>query len=349
MTVPRNTPFAAARKVALALFLAVVPVAPGAAQTDEAARGVPFVTNRDRTGDSLPRAVYGDGRGSLQGGWCDVSETRLDLLAPLADASTLRIPEEILRVAGVRARPPAEIMDAVAASTGDRAPVFYTHGFFIDFDKGCRRATLFQENIRAQGRFLWFSWPSDGAILNYTFDESDLYWSVPAMASAIIDFAARFGPGRLNVAGHSLGARGLALALAEVATRAPDLKLGEVVLLAPDMDVAIFADLLDRLRPLASGITIYVSDNDRPLKLSEQVHGYPRLGQAGNDTARLTGVDVIDLSALPLRSPTGHLYHVYSPAVGADLDQLFSQGIRADARSNMTRIGPNLWQLTSGE
>ena len=64
--------------------------------------------------------------------------------------------------------------------------------------------------------------------------------------------------------------------------------LGQVVLLAPDMDAEIFATMLPRIRPIMEGLTIYVSGTDRPLALSEQLHGYARLGQAGNDVSTST-------------------------------------------------------------
>ena len=40
---------------------------------------------------------------------------------------------------------------------------------------------------------------------------------------------------------------------------------GHVVLLAPDMDFGIFERVLPRIRPIVSSITVYVSDEDRPL------------------------------------------------------------------------------------
>ncbi|MEM9392706.1 MAG: alpha/beta hydrolase [Pseudomonadota bacterium] len=332
----------------LSLGLGTAELAQAQQSVSSGASSLPFLTLRDRTGESSPQKYFGDDRSDLKAGWCDVRETKLSLLTPLAEASTLRIPDEITRLSAIRETSPDAIYDAVRDSTGDARPLFYTHGFFIDFDKGCRRATLFMQNTRTEGRFLWFSWPSDGAIFNYTHDEADLYWSLPEYADAILEMHRRFGPNRVDVAGHSLGGRGLVLALNEVAVREPGTRLGHVVLLAPDMDADIFAGILPRIRPIVDSLTIYVSGTDRPLALSEQLHGYARLGQAGNDVSAFTDVEIIDVTDLPLRSPTGHLYHIYNPEVGADIDQLLSQGKRASERENLTKIGPNLWSLTRG-
>ncbi|MDJ0993210.1 MAG: alpha/beta hydrolase [Dinoroseobacter sp.] len=337
---------------ALALAFAAPLTYTGAAlaQQDQSsgAQSLPFLTVRDRTGEDSPQRYFGDDRSDLKAGWCDIAETKLSLLTPLAEASTLRIPDEIMRVTAIRETSPEGIYDALEASTGPGSPLLYTHGFFIDFEKGCRRANLFKRNTQSDGRFLWFSWPSDGAIFNYTHDEADLYWSVPEYTNIILELQRRFGPDRVNLAAHSLGARGLVLALNEVAIQAPETRVGHVVLLAPDMDAAIFGKILPRVRAVATSLTVYVSDSDRPLDLSEQLHGYARLGQAGYDVSGFDGVEVIDVSALPLRSPTGHLYHIYNPTVGADLDQLLNEGKSAAQRSNLSPLGPNLWALSNG-
>ncbi|RDC68916.1 alpha/beta hydrolase [Rhodovulum sp. 12E13] len=338
-----------ARPALFAALLALCAAAPATAQErgQGAApeRGVPYVTLRDRTGAAAPADFYGEARSDPKAGWCGIDERRIDMLAPMAEAAPFHVPDEILRVSEVRERPRAAILEELRAGAGDRAPLLYTHGFYIDFDKGCRRATIFQENAGLAGRMLWFSWPSDGALLNYTRDEADLYWSVPDLADTITALAAAFADREVDLAGHSLGARGVVLALYEIAARQPDLRLGELVLLAPDMDFDIFRKMLPRIRPMVRGITVYVADADRPLALSTQLHGYPRLGETGNDVATLGDVDVIDVSALPVRSPSGHLYHIHDRQVGADLRQLLDAGRRAADRDGLVARGRNLWAL----
>ncbi|MCA0922594.1 alpha/beta hydrolase [Pseudooceanicola nanhaiensis] len=308
-------------------------------------RGVPFVTNRNETGLPSPGDAYGDERSGVSAGWCDITERPLRLLEKVREAAPFYIPEELLRVGDVRKAPLEAVLEELEQTTGDRPPLLYTHGFYIAFEKGCRRATAFQENAGLSGQMLWFSWPSDGAVLNYTHDEADLYWSVHDLADTIGTMAARFGPGRVNVAGHSLGARGMALALYELAGRQTEVQLGQVALLAPDMDFDLLRRMLPRIRPIVAGLTVYVAERDWPLALSAQLHGYPRLGEAGNPVELLEGVEVIDLSALPVRSSSGHLYHIYNAEVGEDLAQLFNDGARAADRRNLAPLGENSWTL----
>jgi esterase/lipase superfamily enzyme len=308
-------------------------------------RGVPYLTLRNRTGSNDPADFYGADRSEMKSGWCDVTQLELKFLAPAAEAAPFRIPDEIIRVRQIRELQRDTFWDQFEEHARGHRPVLYVHGFYIDFEKGCRRATVLQENAGLQGGLLWFSWPSDGSLLDYTRDEVDLNRSVPDLSETIIEMEEKFGKGNLNLMGHSLGARGLALALYDLSSIKPDVRVRDVVLLAPDIDIQVFRELLPRIRDLAETITIYTAPSDRPLALSAQVHGYPRLGQSGNDLSDLPDVEVIDVGDLSVRSPTGHLYHVYNEEVGDDLNQLLNEGMPAGSRRNLVKAGPNLWKL----
>jgi esterase/lipase superfamily enzyme len=331
----------------VALFLAAFFHGPGGkaqAQTALSAAEVSFLTVRNRTGSDDPARYFGDLRGTLSAGTCRIRSLEFGALVPLAHSAPAYVQEEFLRIDTVQEVPRMDIINRFSEGPQARSRAIYVHGYNIGFEKGCRRAALLQKNARLEDRMLWFSWPSDGAVTNYMRDEADLYWSVPDLADTILDLAERVGE-PLDVMGHSLGARGVVLALSEVANRQPDIRLGEVVLLAPDMDFEIFERFLPRIRPISASLTVYVTDGDRPLALSEQLHGYPRLGQAANDVSVLAGVEVIDLSALDVEDLTGHLYHIFSPEVGDDLDRLLNKGMRAAERPGLSQTGANRWRM----
>lgn len=318
---------------------------PSKAQTEIQTFEFPYLTLRNRTESAKPGDVYGGERSDLKAGICRVEELDLGALAPFADVAPNFLQEEFLRVQDVREIQLSAVLDGLEETVGDRSPALYVHGYYIGFDKGCRRAVILQQNAGLAGRFLWFSWPSDGSVATYTHDEADLYWSVPDLADTIIELDRRFGDGAVDVIGHSLGARGVVLALYEVANRRPDIQLGHIVLLAPDMDFEIFARIIPRIEPVAESISVYVASGDKPLALSKQLHGYARLGEAGNDVSKIPGVEVIDLSDLPSDGVTGHLYHIYSSTVGADMQQLLHEGTPAAVRNGLEAKGDNLWHL----
>jgi len=337
--------FPASRRLMWALCVLLTGFMTGA-QAQDTLHQVPFLTVRDVGSADGPNQYFGDSRGSLSAGWCLVRDVPTGAFAPVVEAGPSFLREQLLQIDTVRTIPPRDLIDGLQARDPAPIPALYVHGYFIDFEKGCRRAALFQKNADLAGHMIWFSWPSDGDIANYTRDESDLYWSVPDIASAILDLHDRAQPGQpVDVIGHSLGGRGVVLALLEIAYRRPDIRLGKVVLLAPDMDFEIFARMLPRLSPLVDGFTVYATDEDRPLQLSEQVHGYRRLGQTGNDVAALDGIDLIDISALPNQTASGHLYHIHNAQVGQDLTALLNARLPVTERANLVQIGRNTWAL----
>ena len=192
-----------------------------------------------------------------------------------------------------------------------------------------------------------FSWPSDGVIVNYTRDESDLFWSVDPLHQTLLDMIDRFGTGKINLIAHSLGSRGVMLALIRLAqTKQGDKPLvNQVVLAAPDIDTGIFEQYLPLIRPLARNISVYVSNKDSALAVSRQLHGYPRLGEAGAHLEGMAGVEIIDVSDIPVHQPSGHVYHLYHPAVVNDLKQLLNKSKTASQRRNLKQIGENIWSI----
>ncbi len=102
--------------------------------------------------------------------------------------------------------------------------------------------------------------------------------------------------------------------------------IDQLVLMAPDFDSQTFIDLLPGLAPLAGGITLYASDKDTPLKLSHQLSGYPRLGEAGEYLTVIEAMDTIDVSSIGRYQITGHEYFYFHPLVTADLVSLLGTG-----------------------
>jgi hypothetical protein len=96
---------------------------------------------------------------------------------------------------------------------------------------------------------------------------------------------------------NGMGSRGVFFALERLGA---DLQkrpiINRLVLLAPDFDSATFVDLLPRISALTSGITLYASSNDTSLKVSRQLNGHTRLGEAAAFLTVVEGVETIDVS-----------------------------------------------------
>ena len=318
-----------------------------AVSSNDKLQTVPYITFRNKSGNKNASDYFGGERSTAHAGYCDLSNTSLSLLKPIADKASFYIPEDIVKLEAIRETELDVLWKSIKNSSQGRKPTLYTHGFYIDFNRGCRRASLFQKSVGLTDRFLFFSWPSDGAILNYTYDEADLYWSVDPMLQTLLDMNRYFGKGNSNIVAHSLGTRGIFLALVMMAqTEQVDKPLfNQIVLLAADIDAAIFKQYLPLIRPLAKNITVYVSGNDSPLALSRQVHGYPRLGESGEHLDGLMGINIIDVSDMPVRYPSGHVYHLYHKTVVNDLAQLLNKNKPPSQRSNLKQTSKNYWRL----
>ena len=130
----------------------------------------------------------------------------------------------------------------------------------------------------------FFSWPSQGSLLGYLVDETNVAWSVPHLKEFLVGVAKQSGARSVHLVAHSMGNRAGA-ALKELSYEmGPDgPKFDDVVLTAPDIDAETFKqDLAPSIVKAAGRVTLYASSNDEALLFSKKVHGYARAGESGS-------------------------------------------------------------------
>lgn len=310
-----------------------------------------YVTIRNRETQRSAGDIYGGLRGERHMGICSVTFTQIPALEDIADSAPFYIPDERMELQHVNESTRNRFWEEIDAfaRNNDGKIVFYIHGYNVGFEKSCRRAAILQRSLNPRHRLLLFSWPADGNLLSYTRDEADLVWSVPQLADLLQKLAQYVGPERLDVVAHSLGTRGVVMALSRMVCK-PSITplINELILVAPDIDRDHFLDVWPRIRPLVRRTTLYTSENDRALRASHEAHGYPRLGEAGEHLTVLAGIETIDVSPVGKRRFSGHIYHLYHPAVAADLQILLNTGRPADGRANLQRAkhqGVSYWLL----
>lgn len=309
---------------------------------------IPYVSLRNLTGEEAPEDRFGDERDAIRHGQCVLShESSWNFPKSLSDNGLFYVPKNDIKLKAVEISTAEGFWRTMSRQADGRNPVLYLHGYNTSFAKSCEQASLFQEKLSLEGRLVLFSWPSDGALLNYARDEADLSWSVAPLESTLLKMIETFGNGQVDVIAHSLGARGLFMSLIQLAhdTGRSLPLLNQLVFTAPDIDAEVFQQYLQGIRPLARHITLYVSENDRPLALSREVHGYPRLGEAGSHLDEIEGIDIIDLSGVGVVSFSGHLYHLYHDKVAHDLDLLLNHGVSARNRMGLVPAGKDRWQI----
>lgn len=296
-----------------------------------------YYTLRNHTGEQSVDTYYGDLRDRPHSGLCEVN------IRPTGYKEiTSRLPfyvsdtnKEVMMLKEFPEKKLWQAFEKAATDSDENKVVLFVHGYNIDFIKGCSRAAIFQQTLNQDSRMLLFSWPSDGTLVSYTRDEADIEWSQHYLEAVIEKLTRIYGPERLNIVAHSLGARGVFRAMQLISRKDNKKHVNELVFLAPDIDAEVFRLAFPDLKKIARRITLYSSENDQPLRLSNEVHGNPRLGEAGENLVVIKGMDTIDVSISGGREVTGHLYHLYNNVVRTDLGLLLSNGKKTSMRPNM--------------
>ena len=245
----------------------------------------------------------------------------------------------------------ARLGRAIEASPGNKVMVF-VHGYNEPFPETSKRVAQFSDDLKFTGPVILFTWPSQGSLTGYVTDETNAEWAESHFIETLTMLLEQVPTHSIYLVGHSMGNRIIGNAMVTLSgdrLESDLIRFREIIMIAPDIDVGIFKQYLPLIRPLARNMTVYVSSNDSPLALSRQVHGYPRLGEAGNHLEGLTDIEIIDLSDIPVRVPSGHVYHLYQSLVTEDLDQIINENKTAAQRRNLKQVSENQWRLQKAD
>ena len=319
-----------------------------AAQPPAEVGDVLIVTNRYLIDDQDPADRFDGRRGTVHHLRCAVGYRPIPMSQDLAGSVDFFVPTEFKRIESVE-RIGAEAFET--AIDPDAPVVAFVHGYMYGFEKTCRIGVALQRMLGDRATVVMFSWPSDANPADYVADQVDMEWSVPALADLLDRLGELVGPEQLKVVAHSLGSRGALFALGWLGLEGAETPIADhLVLLAPDYDIAAFRRQFEHVARAVDRITLYASTNDTPLLFSQALHGYPRLGQAGENLTVIEGMETVDVSGIGRYHPTGHEYFFYHPVVAADLVESLTRGTppeeRAHTRSR-SREGLPYWVLAN--
>ena len=295
---------------------------------------------QDFTAEKLPettKIAYGNQRGEVEYGTCEVSIPKNHAVGQLEAPSVLKLdfrenPERHVMLLGVEPLDGekffSQVREKVGTSHEQRAFVF-VHGYNVTFDDAARRTAQMTYDLKYDGAPIFYSWPSQGGLFQYTIDENNVAWTVPHLKQFLIDVAERSGAKQIHLIAHSMGNRALTSALKELAY-IPEIerpKFREVILTAPDVDAEIFKrDIVPAIVKTTDRVTLYASSNDKALASSKQVHGSPRAGESGENLVVVPGIDTIDVSAIDTSLfGLNHSYYGSNDTVLADLFTLLHE------------------------
>jgi len=290
--------------------------------------------------------AYGSDRGTLEMGVCEVSIPKIHERGELEGPSVFRLefsedPTRHVVLLNITRQPQDEFYSDVKAriAKSRRGEAFvFVHGFNVTFEKAARRTAQLAYDLGFDGAPIFYSWPSQGGILNYAVDETNVVWTVPHLKSFLVSIARNTGAERIHLIAHSMGNRALTAALCQVVQemgQEPGPLFDELILTAPDIDAEIFCrDIAPVITHSAQRVTLYASSNDEALVASKKLHGYPRAGDSGEGLVLVPGIDTIDVSDLDT-SLLGHSYYGDSDTVLADLSELLHESRPPGLRSHL--------------
>ena len=277
-----------------------------------------YGTNRNATGSVDPFRYYGSVIDELQVGKLKIT------IPPVHKRSVLETPAFWQRADNPDPRKHI-VLESISPLThdafaegccSDDDKLLFIHGYNVSFHDGALRAAQLAYDLEFPGQALYYSWPSQGNLLGYLSDANNVVASRPSLIT-YLDLITR-GPGRLHIIAHSMGNRYLLEALEIFVRDFPDRTIEKIVFAAPDVDLIEFEVRLESLIGRVNSLTLYSSNSDRALQVSKKVNGRPRAGDAGEQIARIKGINAIDASGVGGDS-LKHSYFADADLVLADL------------------------------
>ena len=285
---------------------------------------------------------YGNERGESQLGTCEVSIPKYHQVGEVERPSILRLdftedPKKHVVLLDVQQRQPEEFFASLKAKVGQsksKEAMVFVHGYNVTFEAAARRTAQLAYDLKFDGPPIFFSWPSQGGLLQYAVDETNVVWATPHLKDFLASVASHSGAKSVHLIAHSMGNRALTSALVSLAhklkSEAPMFR--EVVLTAPDIDADVFKrDIAPFITRAAHRVTLYASSNDEALALSKRLHGYARAGDSGAELVVVKGLDTIDVSNVDT-SLLGHSYYGSNDTVLTDMFYILTEPKPASER-----------------
>jgi esterase/lipase superfamily enzyme len=129
--------------------------------------------------------------------------------------------------------------------------------------------------------------------------------------------------------------------LREFAQARSKIKIGAAIFAAPDVSQDVFRDQIRTVRKIGLIRTLYASQYDHAILISESYHKAPRAGSGGAGILVAGGVESVDARL------SGHSYLFDEPKAIQDFRLVVNQATAAAARGLATRdkAGTTYWAI----
>lgn len=307
-----------------------------------------FATDRNVTGKTPPKEMFGSRRSNISYGICNVSIPRDHRMGELESPSFFRLefrenPEKHVVLLDTVISPKNEFFSDLAGdirkSPKNNAFVF-VHGYNVTFEDAARRTAQIAYDLGFEGIPVFYSWPSKGSIPAYTVDGETIKFSEANLRSFLEDFFVHSDATNIYLIAHSMGSDVLTHAVASMLIEKPNLrnKIKALILAAPDIDADVFKrDIAPVLAASGRSVTLYASSKDLALAVSRKVNGGTRAGDSDEGVIVVPGIETVDASHVDT-SLLGHSYYGDASSVISDMFYLIRNGQSADQRFGLRPI-----------
>lgn len=248
------------------------------------------------------------------------------------------------------------LQDAVY-DDGSDAILLFIHGFNVEFDEALVRVAQLSNDLSRENRFdigvpVLYSWPSAGAlsINDYQGDRSRSLSAAGYLEQFLDILTEDISVTRINVIAHSMGNRVLTQGLEDYARdylerhNRDDLEF-RIMLVAADVERDIFDAASGVFDNLDANVTIYTSDTDRALDVSNIVNSNPAKRLGDTDTNRpyiraAGNYQTIDATAVTTELfGVGHNYYSDNPTILWDMMCTIGETGPQDRALEIARFG----------
>lgn len=238
--------------------------------------------------------------------------------------------------------------------TPGRHALVFVHGYNQRFDDAVFRFAQIVHDSGADVTPVLFTWPSRGSLLAYGYDRESTSYSRDTLERLLTFMANDPSVSEVSVLAHSMGNVVTLEALRQMAIRNGRIppKIKNVMLAAPDVDVDVFRSVFNEIGDKRPNFTMFVSQDDKALKVSKRVWGgVPRIGQVDptqepyRSEFERNKITVVDLTRLDTSDPLNHGKFAASPLVVQSIGARLAQGqAMTDSRVG---FGEHIVQLTT--
>ena len=254
-------------------------------------------------------------------------------------------------------------------SVSDQKELFiFVHGYRSVFDDPLLLSSELWHFMGYDGVFIAFAWHSVADPLSYFKASEGAQASGHDLRVAIEYLSKNTNAERINIIGYSAGTRVTLTALHQLALKKSGAresgttlktKIGQVALIGSDYNRDLFGNAVtDGLSEVVDNMTVYMSQTDKAMGISNFLFGNRRLGQLADteivsdatfdwlrENQTISFVNVTD--AEKSGSGNGHAYFRKSPWASSDLLLLMKSGLGPSERGLVLRDDETTWSFSA--